>query len=443
VKLSTTNKDIILLAAPISLAILIPQINFLTNTAFLGRFGEQELAVNGITGVFYLILSMVGYGLSSGIQVQLARRVGEGDTKGLMETFVNGLMLAIAGSLVLILLTLWMAPLIFLESLHNSNHIFMGVNFLYIRVWGLPFLMLTQLFNSFFITTGQSKYLIYGSLAATIVNIVLDYMLIFGKAGMPALGLMGAAIASAIAEVVYCIVMAGLFYFRRNYKQHSVRKFLHFDTDLSLRSLKISSPLIVQFLFSIGGWQVFFIFVEHLGQQELAASQILRSVFGIVSVGTWALSSACNSIVSNLIGQGKRREVIPVIWKISKLSLMYAAIVCVPLLLFSSEFLSVYRDEPSLITLAVPSLRVIVLATLIMSISTTMFNGVLGTGNTRMNLIIEVICVCTYLVYCYFVIEVNRMSLTWAWASEFVYWSSLVIISYFYLKSGRWKGKTI
>jgi Na+-driven multidrug efflux pump len=303
--------------------------------------------------------------------------------------------------------------------------------------------MLTQLFNSFFITTRQSKYLIYGSLAATIVNIVLDYLLIFGKAGMPALGLIGAAIASAIAEFVYCIVMAGLFYFRRQYKHHHVRSFLYFDTELSLRSLTISSPLIVQFLFSIGGWQVFFIFVEHLGQQELAASQILRSVFGIVSVGTWALSSACNSIVSNLIGQGKRREVIPVIWKISKLSLTYAILVCIPLLLFSSEFLSVYRDEPSLIALAVPSLRVIVLATLIMSISTTMFNGVLGTGNTRMNLIIEVICVCTYLVYCYFVIEVNRMSLTWAWASEFVYWTSLVLMSYSYLKSGRWKGKTI
>jgi Na+-driven multidrug efflux pump len=148
-------------------------------------------------------------------------------------------------------------------------------------------------------------------------------------------------------------------------------------------------------------------------------------------------------MVSNVIGQGRQREVIPVIWKIGKLSLLYALIVCVPLLLFSGTFLSMYRDEPSMIALAIPSLRVIVLATLIMSLSTVMFNGVLGTGNTMMNLLIEVTCVCTYLVYCYYVIEVERMSLAWAWGSEFVYWTSLVLISFIYLKTGRWKGKTI
>lgn len=442
-KVSVTNKGIIRLAAPISLAILIPQISFLTNTAFLGRFGERELAVNGITGIFYLILSMVGYGLSSGIQVQLSRRAGEGDNRGLAQTFVNGTMLSLLGALVLMMLTLWMAPVIFGLSLHNNEHIFLSVNFLYIRVWGLPFLLLTQLFNSFYISTGQSKYLIYGSLASTITNIVLDYILIFGKAGMPAMGLTGAAIASIIAELVYCAVMAGIFYFKKQYRQYPVRAYLHFDTELSVRSLKVSAPLIVQFLFSIGGWQIFFIFVEHLGQRELAASQILRSVFGIVSIGTWALASTCNTMVSNVIGQGKQREVIPVIWKIGKLSLLYALIVCVPLLLFSGTFLSMYRDEPTMIALAIPSLRVIVLATLIMSLSTVMFNGVLGTGNTMMNLLIEVTCVCTYLVYCYYVIEVERMSLAWAWGSEFVYWTSLVLISFIYLKTGRWKGKTI
>lgn len=442
-KVAITNKDIIRLAAPISVAILIPQINFLTNTAFLGRLGERELAVNGITGIFYLILSMVGYGLSSGIQVQLARRAGQGDKDGLAQTFVNGLLLAVMGALVLILLTLWMAPVIFDLSLNNDIHIFMGVNFLYIRVWGLPFLMLTQLFNSFYISTGQSRFLTYGSLAATAVNIGLDYLLIFGKGGMPAMGLTGAAVASVLAEMIYCLVMAGIFYFKKEYREYPVKRYVHFDTELSVRSLKVSSPLIVQFLFSIGGWQVFFIFVEHLGQQELAASQILRSVFGVVSIGTWALASTCNTMVSNVIGQGRQREVIPVIWKIAKISLIYATIVCVPLLLFSSGFLSIYRDEQSLITMAVPSLRVIVLATLIMAVSTVMFNGVLGTGNTRVNLIIEVICVSIYLVYCYFIIEVGRNSLTWAWASEFVYWTSLVIISFIYLKSGRWKGKAI
>ncbi len=443
VKLSATNRDIIRLAAPISFSLLIPQLSFLTNTAFLGRLGEMELGVNGITGVFYLILSMVGYGLSSGIQILMARRAGENNMKEMGKTFANGLMLSLGFSLSLMLLSLWFAPIIFGLSLHEEAHISLAVRFLYIRVWGLPFLICTQLLNAFFIVIGRSRFLIYGSVAGTTVNILLDYLLIFGRGGFPAMGLDGAALASVAAELFAAIVMIAAFLFRNMHKTYHTFSGLRFDVDLSKRALNVSAPLIVQFLFSIGGWQIFFIYVEHLGQRELAASQMLRSVLGVVSVGTWALASACNTIVSNVIGQGKQHRVINLIIKIAKLSFLYALGVCILLLLFSRPFLAIYGAGPELIELSVPALRVIVVATLLMSLSTVMFNGVVGTGNTRVNLIIEVTCVLTYLLYCYLVIERHRLGLAWAWGSEFVYWGTLFITSFIYLRSGRWKGKNI
>ncbi|MCD6062907.1 MAG: hypothetical protein K0R82_818 [Flavipsychrobacter sp.] len=442
-KVSVSNKDIIRLALPISLALLIPQINFLTNTAFLGRLGETELGVNGIAGIFYLTLSMIGYGLSNGMQVQMARRAGEGDKHGLAKTLTNGVMLATLLSLTMMVMSMWLAPLIFGLSLHNSENVFLSVNFLYIRVWGLPFLMITQLFNAFYISIHKSKYLIYDSIASTIMNVVLDYLLIFGEGGFPEMGLQGAAVASVIAEAFGCAVMFGLFYFNRLGRSFPVMKYLRFDSELSQRTLKVSSPLIVQFLFSIGGWQVFFIFIEHLGERELAASQILRSVFGIVSIGTWAFAATCNSMVSNLIGQRKQSHVIPLIRKVVKLSFLYVVIISILLLGFSDAFLSLYRDDPALVAFAKPSLQVIVIASLIMSVSTVIFNGVVGTGNTMINLVIEIFCVGSYLVYCYIVIERLRLPLHWAWGSEFVYWTSLLVTCLFYLRSGRWKGKKI
>jgi Na+-driven multidrug efflux pump len=169
----------------------------------------------------------------------------------------------------------------------------------------------------------------------------------------------------------------------------------------------------------------------------------LRSIFGIVSIGTWAMAATCNTMVSNVIGQGKEREVLYVIKKIAKISLIYTLCVTILLLAFSDQFLSLYRDDPVLVAFSKPSLRVIVLATLIMSLSTVLFNGVVGTGNTLINLTIEVTCVFTYLIYCYIVIERLQLPLHWAWGSEFVYWTSLLLISFAYLKSGRWKGKRI
>jgi Na+-driven multidrug efflux pump len=220
-------------------------------------------------------------------------------------------------------------------------------------------------------------------------------------------------------------------------------RYRNFDFALSRRTLKVATPLIVQFLFSIGGWQVFFIYIEHLGTKELAASQILRSIFGIVGIGTWAFATACNTMVSNVIGQGRQREVIWLVLKISKLSFIFALIICALLLAFSSQFLSLYRNDPELVSFAIPSLRVIVLATLIMSLATVVFNGVVGSGRTMVNLTMEICCVFAYLIYCYIVIERLRSPLWLCWGSEFVYWISLLLASFIYLRSGRWKGKRI
>ena len=237
--------------------------------------------------------------------------------------------------------------------------------------------------------------------------------------------------------------MYGIFYFKRLYTTYPIHRFFAFDPKLSRRSLKVSAPLVVQYLFSIGGWQVFFIYIEHLGQKELAASQILRSIFGIVSIGTWAFASTCNTMVSNIIGQGLQDKVMSLIKKVAKLSFLYTIVVGALLLIFSEQFLALYRNDPQLIAFSIPSLQIIVAATLIMSVSTVAFNGVIGTGNTMINLIMEVCCVCTYLVYCYIMIERLRLGLEWAWVSEFVYWTSLLIAAVAYLKTGRWKGKKV
>ena len=442
-QVSVTNKHIVRTTAPIALALLIPLLSNLTNNFFLGRVGERALAVNGVSGIFYLVLAMVGYGLASGIQIQFSRRAAKHDYKDITRILTNGCMLTVFLSLCLMMCSLWLAPLIFGLSLHVDDHVVMSVNFLFIRVWGLPFLMLTQLANAFYISTGRSQYLFWGSFAATAVNILLDYIFVFGHFGAPAMGLNGAALSSVLAEISGWAIMWGLFYSRKLYGQFPVMQHLKLDLRLCRRMLRIALPLIVQYFFSISGWQVFFIFVEHLGERELAASQILRPIFGVIGTTAWAFATTCNAMVSNIIGQGKSSLVPRLIGKIALLSLGVSAMLCVLLLLTGRQYLRLFTIDETLITLAMPSLYIIVMAMLMMSVASVLFNGVIGTGNTSINLIIEAICVSAYLVYCYFIIERGRLGLTWAWSAEFVYWTTLVIAAYLYLRSGKWKGKVI
>lgn len=126
-----------------------------------------------------------------------------------------------------------------------------------------------------------------------------------------------------------------------------------------------------------------------------------------------------------------------------RISFTYALVVTFLLGLFSETFLGLFRPDPELVAFMKPSLWVILPATWVMSLSTILFNAVVGTGNTMVNLLIEVSCVGAYLVYCYFIIERWTLPLPWAWGSEFVYWGVLFFLSGAYLRSGRWKGRQI
>lgn len=438
-----SNRQILKLAVPISLSLLIPQVSFMANAVFLGRFGQLELVVNGLTSIFYLLLTYIGFGLSNGILVLLSRRAGEQDVKGLCRTFANGILLAFALSVCLILLTCWLAPLLFANTMHERDIFAKTIDYLFLRIWGLPFLLLTQLVNVFFIAIGKSRFLIYGALAANLVNVFLDYALIFGKLGFPGMGLKGAAVASIIAEVVFCMVMCILFFNRRIYSKYPVFRYLKLDLKITLQTLKVAAPLILQYLFGIGGWQLFYIYVEHLGVTQLASSHILRSVLGIVSIGTWALASTCNTMVSNLMGQGNAHLVTRLVRKIMLMSFLYTIGISFFLFFFPATFLGAYTNSAAIISMGTLSLKVLAVSSLVMSLATISFNAVVGSGNTFVNLCMEIFCVTAYIVYITVVIEKWRAPLHYAWASEFIYWGCLLLASGIYLISGRWKSKVV
>ena len=153
-----------------------------------------------------------------------------------------------------------------------------------------------------------------------------------------------------------------------------------------------------------------------------------------VGVAAWALASVCNSMVSNLIGQKREQEVLATVNKIVWVSFLFAFMVGLPLLLFPNYFLGLMTQNENLVLVGSTSLQIVVLATWMLSISTIYFNAVVGSGNTKMNMLFEFAAILLYLLYCTIVIEYKRWPLPWAWGSEFVYWLSLFLMSALYLR---------
>jgi len=442
-RLQTGYRQILGMAMPISLAILVPQINFITNNIFLGGLGEQSLAAAGITGVYYLIFAVIGNGLNNGLQSLIARKAGENKPKEIGHLFFHGVWISLVVALLGILLTYTIAPIILRATIHNSVIYDQVIGFSLIRIWGLPFLYLYVMRNALLVGTNQTKLLIWGTLAETVVNIFFDYSLIYGRFGFPAIGFNGAAYASIIAEGSGLLVIFVVIHFKGINRAFSLFENWKINFETIRHILYKSSPLVMQYAISIITWEYFYILIEHHGDRALAISNAMRNIFGIFGVFSWAFAATANTMVSNVIGQKKEEEVLPLIRRIVILSLSCSMILTILLNFGPEVFLSFYGQDESFIVDAIPVIRVISLALIMMSFSAVWLNSVTGTGNTMVNLIIETITIVVYSIYVYLTLETWNLPITWGWGSEFVYWIGMFLMSLWYMKSGRWKEKKL
>lgn len=431
------------MALPISLAMLVPQINFMTNNIFLGMLGEKELASAGITGVYYLIFAVIGNGLNSGLQALIARRAGQNLPKEIGRLFFHGVWVALVIAALGIAITYLFAPAIMHATVRDARIADEVTEFLLIRIWGLPFLYLYVMRNALLVGTNQTRFLVWGTLTEALVNIALDYAFIFGHFGFPALGFNGAAYASIIAEASGLFVIYLVIHLKGMHKSFAFFDQVKIDFSVIKLILTISAPLIVQFAISIASWEFFYILVEHHGARALAISNTMRNIFGLFGIFCWAFASTTNTMVSNIIGQGRTDEVMPLIRRVVKMSLGISLFIFIILNLVPEFFLSFYSQGEEFIAEAIPIVRIVSIALLMMSFGTIWLNAVTGTGNSRVNLMIELITIVIYVAYVYLVLERWNMSVAWGWGSEWVYWISMFSMAYFYMKSGKWKGKVI
>jgi multidrug resistance protein, MATE family len=450
-RLDITNKQILSISLPISLSLLVPFLNFTANNYFISGLGEEYLGTAGITGVYFLVVAVVGNGLNNALQSLIARRAGENRVDEIGKLFAQGVRIAAVMAAIGIALTYFLTPLVFHSALQSQKVDANAIEFLQIRVWGLPFLYLFQMGNAFLVGTNNSRYLMIGTFIEAGANIFFDYGFIYGHFGLPELGFNGAAYASVLAEFIGMVTVYGLIFVLKLHQRFHLFRYKAYNKQLTNLILNISAPLIGQFSISLITWLLFYILIERNGkflfpmepERPLAISHVMRNVFMITGVFVWAFASTTNAMVSNIIGQGRKEEVLVLIKKIVNLSLSITTGMVILFNIFAPELLSFFKLSPEFIDAAMPPLRIVTVGMLFMSFSVVWLNAVTGTGNTKVNLLIEFVTITLYIIYVYLVLEVFHLNLIWAWASEILYWISIFVMAYFYIKSGKWKGKVI
>ncbi len=437
-----TYKQILSIALPITLAILIPQINMLTNSIFLGNLSTAALGNAGITGVFYLIFAVAGHGLNNGMQSVFSRYAGSGETGAFKTIMAQGMRISLQFAAAGILFTWLIAPII-LQRVAAPGSYPEEISFLRIRIIGLPFLYLFQMGNAFLVSSLNSRYLVIGFVAEAFVNILFDYLLIFGKFGFPKMGFNGAAIASVIAEITGFLIVFMVLFKTGLQKKYSLLQKFTYDKIKTGEIIKVATPLTLQFVISVTTWLVFFFLIEDKGTEAKAISNTMRNVFGLAGVFVWAFAGTCNAMVSNLMGQKKEELVILAITRIMVLSLGFCTLMCLIVNIFPEQFFGLFGQGKEFVAQGIPVLRVVSAGLILMSIANIWLNGVTGTGKTTVNLAIEIIAIVVYMGYTWIFMKVNYVSLAIAWSNELVYWAIIFLVSFAYIKSKKWTKKNL
>lgn len=438
-----SNKDILRIAYPILISLLMEQLIGMTDTAFLGRVGEVELGASAIASIFYTIFFMASFGFSIGTQILIARRNGEKQYKEIGLIFYQSLYFQVGLAVVILLLSYFLSPLILKQILSSEAIYETSIVYLQWRVLGGLFAFCATVFRAYFVGTTQTQTLTLNSIVMVLSNIVFNYILIFGKFGFPALGVAGAAIGSSLAELVSLTFFIVYTHRRIDLKKYALNYIPRIQIRVLRRILEISVWTMIQNLISFSTWFLFFLYIEHLGERALAVTNIVRAVSGVLFMIMMAFASTCGSLTSNLIGAGQTEEVYPTILRHIRIGYLFVLPLGLLFCLFPTTTLSIYTDIPELITASIPSLWVMCCAFLFQVPGHVFFSSISGTGNTQKAFILEIVVLVFYVSYITYIILFLRMDVAFCWTGEMVYASGIWLLSYLYIKKGNWRHKRI
>lgn len=416
-------------------------INF-TDTAFLGHLGVIALGASMLAGLFYFVFTTVAAGFAIGIQIIVARRFGEKNYGRIGVIFEHGSLFVLLLGLLLFSILYFFSDQLLLWLIDSQNIYEASIDYIKYRQFGIAFVCFNFLYRALYVGISNTKVITYSTAIMAVVNIMLDYCLIFGNLGFPKMGISGAALASLCAEVSAFVFFTMYSYITLRNREFGMFKIHGLESELMGRILKISTPTMVQKLFSFSVWFIFFVLIEKMGETATGISSITRSIYMILITPCFAFSTTTNTLVSRIIGEGRLNQIFPTINKVLKNCMLCTIPIVIFVAIFPMQIAGIYTDDLDFARLVIPSILVICSGTIFQGIGNGYFEAVSGTGNTSAALYLESAVLVVYILFIFAMTHLTtRVELVWT--AEILYGALLGILCFLYMKFARWDKKRI
>ena len=382
-------KTLIAVAAPLVLQQLITTSVQLVDNVMVGKLGEQAIGSVSVVNQLYFVVILITFGAMGGAGVFSAQYFGSKDFDKLRQTFrfkvIIGFMVAL---LSFIIFTFFGEGLISLFT-SNPTTIQGGLDYLNIVKWSaFPWIISVAISNTFR-ETGVTKPLLYISIVAIVVNTLLNFILIFGLFGFPALGIVGAAIATLIARVIEFSLMLILLERKGQIFNSKLFEIFKIDKKVLAGIVIMAIPLTLNEALWSSGQTVFLHAYSTRGDSALAALNITGAISQLVFVTFGGIATAVAVLVGNTLGKGDLQEAKDNSKKLIAFSVFIAAIAGIILFILSFFILDLYDVAESTKQTAAFNIRVNALFIPVYSFNVALYFTLRAGGDTKSTMMID------------------------------------------------------
>ena len=416
----------------------------LVDTAMVGRLPESTyaLAAMGIGVLATWALISFFSSLATGTHVLVARKFGENDYAACGKILNNSIYLSFVIGCIVAMIAIFAA--------HNISQFFASDpivgnyagDFIFYRFLGIPFFLISVSYRGFYFGINKTKVFMFSGIITNLLNIFFNYLLIYGKFGLPRMGVAGSGLGSTIATV-----FDSLFYFIILFMPQYRRKFenlsnLKIDFGLIKKIYRISIPVSFQNVFILIGFLSFIAITGLIGTKEQAATQTIMSSLFLSLLPGFGFGIAAQTLVGNNLGSGKIQLAKIYGYETAKVATYYTLFLAVIFIFFPGAILSIITTDKSVLEIAKPALRVAGFAQIFYATGIVLSNGLQAGGKTMFVMISEVVTnILIFVPLSYFLGVYLHLGLTWAWGALPVYiilFSTIILLKF---KFGKWGTK--
>jgi len=438
----STYQYILKMALPAIAGLSTQMVVSLVDTAMIGRLPNAgySLAAMGLGVLATWAIIAFFSSLATGTHVLIARRFGAkeynecGDV--LNTSLVISLLLGLAVALLVVLNAYAIADFFAADDLVGNY----AGDYLHYRFMGIPFFLLTVSYRGFFFGVGKTKIFMYSGLIVNLLNIIFNYILIFGAFGIEGMGLAGAGLGSTLATIcdaLFYFLVSSLPSYRKKYNYFKNFKFV---PEFAKSIFRISLPVSFQNVFIMVGFLSFVAVTGLISTFAQAASQVIISSLMITLMPCNGFGIATQTLVGNSIGAGKFRKAKYLGFETSKLATLYTVVVGMGFIITPRLILMLITNDHNVIETAVPALQIAGFGQIFYGVGVVLANGLQSAGKTLFVMLTDVVIIWLIFVpLSYFLGVVLKLGLVGAWSALPFYIILYTIVIYIKFRFGDWQ----